>query len=333
MTFAVHVKQVSLQNFLPQSIVDVAKSASAARIFLDAQADLARGKALLLTGLPALPVNAAVLAARTALTLVQNIISDIQNTGVSFLIIPPTPGGLPGVRAFLQASLLNARDPNRPIFQDASIYAFGALAYAPDATQIQISAQAIQRAFLSNSQAARASLQELFPPSDAFFPATSRNANAGRPQPIPESPWVTLRIAQFIPGADELLTKMNNFLSTVSSIPVEEVSSAFTRFLNQSSQNLSRLIAKIDDIVKFIESLFVALPLIFFNMPEPELGSTRDLAASVNRWLDPEVNTQFAPVGIDFFTTGFFVVGGNADPQEAINSYKIFHDLILSTVV
>jgi len=275
---------------------------------------------------------------------VEDLINSVRETGASLLIVPPGVGGVQRIEQQFRLALLNEADGSRPTFglpatrqgtaPTSFVGVLGAFINGPDFKDIQEGFDLLNNvfAFIDKVKSISLNVFEVIKddPSralDFFFPNYQNQVNAGTARPIGVPRWITIRLVDLIPGADDALSEATDYLNGVSDwVP----KSAATEFLDFLSRQIARATAFVDSInssINQINGAFVGLPAQVFIVT-PFEGSTLDLAAAASDIFNPAKNTGLQAVSAQSYTAGVLCVFGGPSASIVSTSQDLFNDFI-----
>jgi hypothetical protein len=325
----------SLLNRIPGALVALGGIATGLNPLLEALGDaltavtVAQEIAVLLPELP----NAADLLLTAAINLVidtiVSLVESLRSSGQSFIILPPTPGGMRGASGVIRAALMNARDPQRPNFGPFSFVAGWGMIAAADLGTIQRIVDAFNALFLAvDGLAAQANFVKTVP-TLTFPDPFAINKLVGRAAPQNVPPWVAARIVDLIPGSEDALDTLVAALKSLRAKPINLPLSDHFAFLQKIIARIKAILAIVIAIVTLLQSLFLDIPVKIIEFEE-QIGSTQDISDSVAAWFAPG-QSILSDVGDQLYTCGIFSVIGSIEPASVGAQLSLLQSLILPT--
>lgn len=268
-------------------------------------------------------INPAIEAINLFLKQTKTATNDLFNTGLYFLLIPPGPGGLARTKRFVKTALLNARDPRRPTFsQDAFVYLQGGLVYTLDFPSIHEAFTVTTNVLLSNIQLKRAAGAEILSALQGIAPSFYKNQLAGFAGPIEQSPWVSVRLTDLIPGLGDILIQSNSLLQGLSQSVTTNSLQSYLDFANRQFSLVNSLILKIQDALDTLGNALEDFPLLACGAPPAEGGLNALILAVEEDLFNPAVHPELEPVKDNTLTMGFIMVGGSVSLDAANTGYN-----------
>jgi hypothetical protein len=268
-------------------------------------------------------------AVDTALAQITDIRQQLQNNQMSVLPLPVVDGGLPGVTRFISANILNTRDTRRPDVDMAGYVAgFLLLLPGPDLSTARVLQKQVASAFITADHIRRAANLEKLEKSVKYELSTEMNRIARSAAPITPSPWVSVKLSDFVPGAVDMLRKVEGFLGSIASHKPASQLDGFAQFAQASTSSIAVTIAAIDATISAIEQAFPSAALKLLKFPA-QVGGTPAVSASIGGWLDQRQYPQLLDITTNTLVAGVFVMWGGSVQAPVTALYDLLESLIL----
>lgn len=288
----------------------------------------AQSIAVLAVELPTVADAAMQVATTLAIEVAVSLVESLRSSGQSFIIMPPTPGGMRGASGVIRSALLNLRDQQRPNFGPFSFVAGWGIVAAADLGTIQGIVDAIRALFLAVDGLAAQANYVKTTPTLTFPDPFAINKLIGRAAPQNVPPWVAARIVDLIPGAEDALDTLVAALKSLKPPPISLPLADYLEFLNRYIARIQAILALIAAIITLLEALFLDIPVKVIEFEE-QIGSTQDISDSVAAWFAGQ--PILADVTDDLYTCGIFSVIGSVEPASVGLQMGILQSLFLPT--
>jgi hypothetical protein len=322
-------EEKNLSDFVPIPITSMAAMLPSVKSFLQAEADTKNVLIHLQQDPGAAVPDPIYVAIDKALSEVTELRQQLQNNQLSILPIPIIDNGLLGISRFLLANLGNTRDSRRPtVDTDGYVAGFGLLLPGPDVSTAKLLHQQVTDAFLTADHIRRAALRDKYPKSSDFELPTVANRLARTAAPIPASPWVSMKLSDIIPGALDMLYRVEGLLNSISSHKAVSQLSGFSDFVTRSTSGIAATIDAVSMVIRAIEQAFQPAELKVFKFPAQQ-GGVDALISSIGSWMDRNIHPEVVDITTNTLVTGVFVVWGGSVQAPVDALYGLVNDLML----
>lgn len=322
-------QSTDLADFVPAPIAALAEIVPSIKTFVQAAGEVRKAAVQQLTN-PTFPVpNPIYDLLEQALDQLHTVQQDLLSNSISVLPIPPQVSGLVGLQTMVTANLRNRLDFNCPIIpSDGYVAGILLIASGQDLTEANRLFGVLNNAFITVEAVKRTAGLEALVKSTIYQGATLLNRLAATAAPVIPSPWVTVRLGDFIPGSSDVLAQLDGLLTSMAAgKPVPQVS-AFTDMIDRQIASINVIIDQIDVILTQVTTAFPAMSIKLMKY-EPQQGGTDEVADSVVSWFDKTVFPSLSDITNAMLLSGTFVLFGSTTqaPVEAL--FGLLDSLIL----
>lgn len=291
-------------------------------------------------------IDPALTAAQAVASTLRNQLNDIREAGMHLLLIPPRRGGYVEFGNNIRLHLLDTSDPRRPLLSSSSnIGAAGCFAYASNniaadllltsLTDFVLFKEDLKKAsgFDKVSATALETLQsgrDKLAVVDMYWSHLKQQLRGTAQRPpveFKESVWLSATLADFIPGVNELFSRVDTLISSMTSmIPTTSQITKYLQFIGNQVSTFSALVSDVKDLIDYGLSLFTSLPLRVFGIPT-FLGGTDELAQFIPTAFST-TQSVLADVPDNSWCTGIIFVWGGLTSADASGVELIFKTLL-----